>query len=382
VMFSALCLLIICAALRSPEAKNAEIFKEMQALLRTRREVLGESTYEYYNNGEYAVEYKMDGLVTYRSEALCARSLEGCGENMLFRRKREDMCMNMSEDLELCKRREINGLCEGVEKRMADNECEGLFQERKVRMKRDECLALNKRFEQKCKRAIGKRAIDEECSFVLNAMESSDCASEAEFLAKRGKKKGCDPGWSLYKGICFQYFKEPQSWMNAEKHCERLTNDKSSHLVTIERMLSSGKAGREFFHNLIESSGAIDHIDSVLSKMDDMFEGKNWKEVISYYDNWGWMGLQKNDEKFRWVDPKKKKEDWNVVKNGHGNWRKGQPSFKNDVGMDNGSCVVYFMYTKEKMDSALADPTDVGDIGAWFNANCGLQLPFVCEMDL
>merc|ERR1739848_141399 len=130
--------------------------------------------------------------------------------------------------------------------------------------------------------------------------------------------------------------------------------------------------------DLIDSSGAIDKIDAVLSKMDDHFEGKNWKEVITYFDNWAWIGVKRLDGNWKWAVPKRPEKDWNQVKAGQGDWRRKEPSHDNDFKVDNGNCVVYF-HNKKTIDSALeADTEEVGEVKAWWNVNCRLELPFLC----
>lgn len=352
----------------------------MQSLLRTRRSILGETDYLCYENGgECVAEYSQDGLVTYKQEPQCAGNDAGCGESVMIleRVRREEMCLKMSDDLELCKR--DSQLCpDRVLEKMEEMQCAGVLEERRVRRRRDACIVLQKRFSQLCE-LRRKRSISEECSFVMEEMESSECASETEFLSKRSS--GCPEGWSARRGVCYKYFSDPVNFQKAATTCKGLSSDgtKSAHLATLERMIVDTSADRDFFNSLIQSSGAVDHIDSVLSKMDDMFEGKNWKEVISYADNWGWIGVQKHGDDWKWATDKNS-ADWNEVKVGHSDWRKKEPTHNNDLKMDNGNCVVYFNNAKTEVDSALTDITDVGDVGAWWNVNCNLELPFVCEM--
>jgi len=381
-MLSALLLLTICsAAIRSSEANTLEIFDQIQELLRARRSVLGENDYLCYE-GECVAEYKMDGLVTYKEEALCSRSEEGCGEGVLVleRAKREEMCVNMNEDLELCKR-DVDPLCGGlVLKKMEEMECQGLLEERRVREKRDMCVALQKRFSQLCG-GLRKRAITEGCGAVMEEMESSECGGDLQ-LKKRAPN--CPEGWSGRAGVCYKYFSDPMTFAKASKTCKSASKDKSSQLATIESMLVETNEDRKFFSDLIQSSGAVEHIDSVLSTMDDMFEGKNWKEVITYYDNWSWIGVKKSGDgdaaDWKWAVANKAEDDWNKVKAGQGDWARKEPSHDNDLRMDNGHCVVYF-YNKKSGDSALTtDIESVQEVKAWWNANCNLELPFLCEV--
>ena len=343
---------------------------------------MGELDYLCYENGgECVAEYKMDGLVTYKEEALCSRSEEGCGAGFLVleRVKREEMCLNMEEDLELCTR-SSDQLCGGlVMQKMEEMGCGGALEERRLRKKRDMCLALTKRFDQLCG-GRRKRAISEECAMTMELMESSDCASETEFLSKRAV--ACPEGWKGRRGICYKYFKDPATFEKASKTCAGALKDQSSGLATIESMIVETTEDRKFFNDLIESSGAVDQIDKVLSKMDDHFEGKNWKEVITYFDNWAWIGVKRtgDDKSWKWAVPKRKEEDWNQVKVGQADWRKGEPSHDNTFHMDNGNCVVYF-HNKKKIDSALdADTEEVGEVTGWWNANCKIELPFLCEV--
>jgi len=350
--------------------------------LRVRRSVLGENDYMCYPEaGECVLEYKLDGLVTYKQEALCSRSEEGCGEGfmVLERAKREEMCVNMEEDMELCKR-DVDPYCAGlVMKKMEEEGCSGLLEERRLRKKRDECVSLQKRFTVYCggKR---KRSISEECSAVMRLMDGSECGWSTELIVKRAAK--CNPGWALRRGICYKYFEGPMNFHKAAKACSGADSD--AQLATIESMLVKTEADRKFFNDLIASSGKIDEIDSVLGGQDDMFGGKDWKEVITYYDNWAWVGVKNSgdDDKkdWKWAVNNKDEADWNPVKQGHGDWAKKQPSHENDFGMDNGNCVVYF-YNKVPVDSSLNGVvSEVGDVKAWWNVNCKAELPFLCEV--
>jgi len=259
--------------------------------------------------------------------------------------------------------------------------CAELLAERRVRKKRDECLALRKRFQTFC--SGRKRAITDECWAVMESMDSSECAGEVEFLSKRATS--CEDGWTLRKGICYKYFKSPLNFAKASKVCAGAIKGKdTSQLATIESMLVKTSEDRKFFGDLIKGSGALEHIDSVLATMDDMFEGKNWKEVITYYDNWSWIGVknsgEENEKKWKWAVANKNEKDWNEVKVGQDDFRKGEPSQDHDLRMDNGACVVYF-YNKKPIDSSLsADVEEVGEVRAWWNANCNLELPFLCEV--
>merc|ERR1712003_533809 len=227
-------------------------------------------------------------------------------------------------------------------KKMEEMECQGLLEERRVREKRDMCVALQKRFSQLCG-GLRKRAITEGCGAVMEEMESSECGGDLQ-LKKRAPN--CPEGWSGRAGVCYKYFSDPMTFAKASKTCKSASKDKSSQLATIESMLVETNEDRKFFSDLIQSSGAVEHIDSVLSTMDDMFEGKNWNEV----------------------------------KAGQGDWARKEPSHDNDLRMDNGHCVVYF-YNKKSGDSALTtDIESVQEVKAWWNANCNLELPFLCEV--
>ena len=324
----------------------------------------------------------MDGLVTYKQEALCSRSEEGCGQGFMIleRAKREEMCLNMDEDMELCKR-DVDPYCgRMVMKKMEDMGCSGFLEERRRKKKRDECIALQRRFEQLCggKR---KRAISEECSAVMELMDSSECAGSTELISKRAVE--CNPGWALRRGVCYKYFAGPMNFQKAAKACSGADSD--AQLATIESMLVKTEADRKFFNDLIKSSGKIDEIDSVLGDRDDMFEGKDWKEVITYFDNWAWVGVKNSaadggEKDWKWAVNNKNEEDWNPVKQGQGDWAKKQPSHNNDFTMDNGNCVVYF-YNKVPVDSSLnGDVSKVGNVKAWWNVNCKVELPFLCEV--
>jgi len=374
-MFSAL--ILLATLFGAGQTSNVEMFNELQSLLRVRRSVLGETDFQYFENGEVVAEYSQDGLVTYKQEPQCA-SEGACGSSVMIleRVRREEMCLEMTDNLELCKR--DSQLCGGrvVLEKMEEMECAGLMEERRVRRKREACVAVQKRFAQLC--GGRKRAISEECAVVLEDMESMECSSEVEFLRKRSA--GCPDGWSSRRNVCYKYFSDPVNFQKANKVCAGLAvGGKRAHLATLERMIVDTTADREFFNNLIQSSGAVDHIDSVLGAMDDMFEGRNWREVISYADNWGWIGVQKSGDEWRWAT-KQNANDRNPVKVGHADWRQKEPSHDNDLKMDNGHCVVYFNNARSSMDSALTDVTDVGDIGAWWNVSCNLELPFICEM--
>jgi len=367
-------------AITGSEANTEEIFNQIQELLRTRRSVLGESDYQCFTSGECVSEYQMEGLVTYKEEALCTRSEEGCGEGVMVleRAKREEMCMNMDEDMELCKRSvEPQPACGMVMEKIEEMGCGEIIVERKVRRKRDMCVALKKRFSGLCS-GRRKRAISDGCNRVMEAMESSDCASEVEFLSKR--QSGCPDGWTARQGVCYKYFKDPLNFAKANNLCKGAAADSSSRLATIQSMSVDTLEDRKFFDSLIESSGAVEHIDSVLSTMDDMFEGKNWKEVIEYYDNWAWIGVKSSGDDWKWAVPSQKEADWSPVKIGQDDWRKSEPSQDHDLRMDNGNCGVYFHNRKERIDSSLSDKTDEGEVKAWWNANCELELPFLCEV--
>jgi len=384
-MLSALVLLTVCsAAIRSSDANTVEIFDQIQELLRVRRSVLGENDYLCYEeSGECVAEYKMDGLVTYKEEARCSRSEQGCGCGTLVleRAKREELCVNMNDDLELCKR-SADQLCGGqVVKKMEEMECVSLLEKRRARMKRDQCVGLQKRFSVYCG-GRRKRAISEECAMVMEEMDSQLCGGELELLEKRALD--CPAGWSGRRGVCYKYFNDPKPWGEASKTCKEVLGAESkyqSQLATIESMLVQTAEDRDFFTNLIKSSGAIDHIDAVLSTMNDHFGGKDWKESITYYDNWSWIGVKKTGEEdaesWKWAVKNKNQDEWNKIKVGHADWSKKEPSHNNEVNADNGKCVVYFYNTG---DGAMAqDVEKFGQVKAWWNANCKLELPFLCE---
>merc|ERR1712093_552943 len=90
---------LILGSARYTLANHADVFNELQSLLRAKREVLGEGSYECYSNGECVMEYKSGDLVTYREEPLCARSEQGCGVSTMERRRRGAECATMSEEL-------------------------------------------------------------------------------------------------------------------------------------------------------------------------------------------------------------------------------------------------------------------------------------------
>ena len=311
--------------------------------------MLGEASYECYANGACALEYRQEGLLTFREETPCAMSEQGCGESLLQRRKREQLCSGASEEMD-----------EGMG-------CQEVLEKVRMREKRDACVSVVKRSEQLCS-GRRKRSVSEECSFVLREMEEMNCD-----LNLQKREKGCDLGWSLNDGNCFKYFAGPFLFDKALKTCL----DEGSKLATLENMVAANPNDRKFFQQLIESSGAEALIDSVLGGKDDMFEGKSWKEFYEYYDNWGWMGAKKVDGTWKWANPTIPEAKWNKVKTGHGDWEKKQPSHNNGVGMDNGHCVVYFQFTRTKADDK--GNTELGDTGAWWNVNCQLQLPFICE---
>jgi len=372
-MFTRLIFVSTCLCVCNVFANHADVFNELQTVLRTKRDVLGEGNYECYSNGECVMEYKSGQLLTYREEPLCSRSEEGCGVSISERKRREAACGAMSEEFEQLCVRSSSESCSFMKRSMEEMECgaSGFHQERTLREKREECLAVRKRFEQLCSRATRKRAITEECSFALEEMESSDCGDykDEEELEKR---ETCADGWTLHEGICYRYFAGPLSWSDAEAQCASLTDDESSHLATLERAIARSTEDRAFFSSLIESSGAIDKIDAVLSTMSDHYNGSDWKEVVTYLDNWTYIGVKKIDDEWRWVSAKKEESDWNDLKNGQSDWYTEEPTDEGstDIRMDHGDCVTYFQPDGESIDH-----------GAWWNVDCEVELPFLCERD-
>lgn len=361
----------VCLVLRFSQCNHADAFNELQTLLRARRDVLGESHYECYSNGECVTEYKMGELVTYREEPLCARSAEGCGVSRQQRKKREAACSQMSENFDqLCARSaDADDSCSFMLEDMEEMEC-GDYKQEKVRVeKREECRAIQKRFEQQCKRGAGKRAISDECSFVLEDIESSDCSSDTMELQKRDT---CVDGWTFHEGVCYKYFSDPKSWSKAEKECASQSDDESSHLATLERAKAHSPHDRVFFNDLIKGAGNLQLIDDVLSTMNSHYNGSDWKEMISYYDNWSWIGVRKIDDVYRWVSAKKENSDWNDLKSGQSDWYSEEPTKvdSTDIRMDHGNCVTYFQSNSLNIDH-----------GAWWNVACMVELPFLCERD-
>jgi len=204
-------------------------------------------------------------------------------------------------------------------------------------------------------------------------MEDAPC--EEEEIYKRSDT--CEDGWSLNDGNCYKYFAGPLTFLKAETECEGLTDDDSSHLATLERAVVRSTEDRAFFDSLIESSGAVDAIDAVLSQMTDQYNGSDWQDVIDYYDNWAFIGVKYYEEQWRWVSAKKEKSDWNDLKAGQSDWYDHSESDINnptsvnstDIRSDHGHCVAYF-----------TDGPSAED-GAWWNVPCTVELPFICERD-
>jgi hypothetical protein len=134
---------------------------------------------------------------------------------------------------------------------------------------------------------------------------------------------------------------------------------------------------REFFNNLIASSGSVEMLNKTMEKYaneTDAFNFAEWQEYFEYYDNWAWIGVRRVGDDWKWISHHKgNSSDWNTIKTGHSDWYEGQPTKVNstDVAIDNGNCVTYFQH----------ENSDGHDIGAWWNVECQLKLPFLCEQD-
>lgn len=351
----------------------ADVFNNIQRVLKTKDELYGDGEYECYSNGECVMEYKVGDLVTYREEALCARSAEGCGESIMELRKREQSCTNMEEEYmqnPLCKRAE-DGDCRVMLKKMEELECGPLILEKRSRKKREACGALNDKFESEC--GGKRRAITDECQAVMQAYEEEDCAETAGGINLQKRAKKCGEGWSLHGKVCYKYYDGPSKFNQALSFCAKLTTDQTSHLATLERAVTMGAEDTAFFQSLIESSGSVDKIDKVLSQMTDSYVDGDWQKEKTYYDNWAWIGVKKVKDVWRWVSPVKEAKDWNEVTYGQPDWISGefrQPSKTNstDIRMDHGNCVSYF----QEADSD-------SDVGSWWNVACGVSLPYICE---
>lgn len=357
-----------------------DVFNKIQRLMRAKDEIYGEGNYECYSNGECVMEYKMGDLVTYREESLCARSEEGCGESLSKYQKREELCNSMEEEYMTACERSQSENCDRKLEDMEEQSCLEVRVEKRKRERRAACHGLSKRFAQGlCGGSGKKRSISEECQLVMELMEEEDCMIggnyQEDLVEFEKREKTCIEGWSKSGKVCYKYYTGPVKYERAKEFCETLTNDKSSHLATLERAITMGPENTKFFQDLIESSGAIEKIDGVLSQMSDHYVDGDWQSEKKYYDNWAWVGVKKVNDVWSWVSAKKEPADWNPVTYGQPDWVKGmyrQPSEKNDtaIRMDHGNCVAYFQ-----------EPNSDKDMGSWWNAGCGVQLPFICEMD-
>ncbi|XP_076090396.1 perlucin-like protein [Mytilus galloprovincialis] len=75
-----------------------------------------------------------------------------------------------------------------------------------------------------CKEAtVQRKEGTEECS-----LQSFDAGHQ--FLVLDCGEKTCEPGWLKYKGSCYFFSKNSNTWINAERECRQ----KSSNLVKIE----------------------------------------------------------------------------------------------------------------------------------------------------
>lgn len=350
-------------------------FVELQKALRERRSVLGDGSYECYSNGACALEFRQDGLLTYREELLCSRSEEGCGESLVERKKREEQCGSLHEELQLCGRSAADAASCGdaVLRSVEEQGCGEVLERRR----RSECAAVARRSEELCG-AWGskKRSVSEECSLAMREMEEMECGSSVQLQKRDGECEGA--GWKKSGNACYKYFPGPATYQEAWHTC----NQADGRLATPEKMVSANPTDRQFFNDLIQSSGTKTKIDEVLGDMDEHFGGKNWDEVIDYYDNWGWIGV-KMDEVTTGEDGVVDIWKWNEegnqeqlpVKIGQADWARKQPSFKNAVGTD-GRCVVYF----HDRETAVEEETKAVDMGAWWNVNCKMSFPFICEI--
>lgn len=319
----ALFVIFSCAVLQQTTSKvnYVDIFNKIQTILRAKDEVFGEGEYECYESGACVMEYKVGDLVTFREEALCARSAEGCGLSINELQKREQQCTNMEEEyMQLC-RRSDNENCGYLLESMEEMQCSFLKLEKRGQNKRSLCNTLHEEFEQLCTRSNGKRrAISDGCQAVLKNIEDEECESD---LQKRATT--CDEGWSKRGKVCYKYYAGPYNFKQALKFCNELTKDKSSHLATPERAVTMSPEDTAFFNELILSAGAIKKIDAVLSQMGSHYTDGDWKNDITYFDNWAWVGIKKVENVWRWVSAKKADpKDWNNVDFGQSDWIRGE----------------------------------------------------------
>ena len=346
----------------------------MQELFRMKESILGEGYYTCYDGGECVMEYKVDNLMTFREEPLCARSIDGCGFAVSELVKREELCSQKSEQWqELCTR-SADENCMAMMEDMEDMGCETVLKEREEREKREACSGFMQNYEELCGGNGKKRAVDPLCAELLEKSEDIGCLAMSIDIDKRSSKKGCPTGWSKLKSNCYRYFPGPMSFNKATDHCDAIDSKRNSHLATLERNLV--KKHTAFFDKIIESSGAIDKIDAVLSKMSSHYNNGDWKDMIEYFDDWAWIGVKKIGDDWKWVSEKKNQEGWTNVKPVHTYWVKSddirQPTKdgESSIRMDYGNCVTYFRNRDEEIS------------GAWWNVACAVELPFLCQMEV
>jgi len=301
-------------------ANYADKLVKIQELSQEMDDMLGEASYDCYENGACALEYKQGDLVTFRQEPECyneEEGAEGCSRAAVIRKKR-DMCGQLSEDMEQ--------LCGGK-----------------------------------------KRMSNEECGLVLRDMEEQGCGDVV--LEKRASCP--DENWHLSRNICYRHYSNPRTFAEARKQCER----DNGGLATLEHAIATPE--RAFFNDVIASSGTADLIDDVLKTLVTHYTNAGgWKEYYKYLDNWAWIGVRREGKAGDWKWASHKKEgasDWNSLKAGQGDWYNKQPTTNGStpISVDHGNCVAYFQN----------DEANDQNEGAWWNLSCQLRLPFLCEQD-